>query len=524
MKAVLIGLILCISLFGNAQTTVENVLDMKTAKQSGAIYEDEKLIGYYTFFFKEKSDKKNSIYEIGVYDDNFTLKKSFEVKRAKNTMLINTLFNGTTFLFSFYDYTEGYEAVTFDKSGKQLGTFKMTVKDMKKSKMAIGSISFYTLNSKGFLQTISKKNKKYGFQVLAIDNTMKKTWEMSSNVTSPLNEYAIVNSIGDKYITLNTGTYKKAMSAKNRTSNYIALNIETGKKEFDYKFNLEKEEANKIYLKNVFNEKDKSLTFVGEYFKPGANMFGVKSLGIFVQKIDQTGKQSFYKEYKWKGDLDKFKMAKVDEEDKKDAEKPFYTFFHEVVFGENGHMYLIGEQFKKQVSASAIAGKVAMTLLSAATGVSASSNASNFEIRLANMVVIELDETAKLVDFEMINKKKRSVALPDGAGINSAYNLGLYVNAMGEFDYEFTSKNKDKDQYNVVYIDSDRKEEDSKAKADLMVGIINIQGGVITTKRTAINSDAKYIWMSPAKPGYVTITEYYKKEKKVVFHLEPLTY
>ena len=321
MKSIFLGLILCISLFGNTQTTVENVLDIKTAKQSGAIYEDEKLIGYYTFFFKEKSDKKNSIYEIGVYDDNFTLKKSFEVKRAKNSMLVNTLFNGTTFLFSFTDLKEGFEAVTFDKSGKQLGSFKMSMKDMKKIKLS--SINFYTLNGKGFLQAINKKNKKLGYQLIAIDNTMKKTWEMSSSVTSPINEFATINSIGDKYITLNVGTYKKALSTKNRTSNYIALNIETGKNEFDYKFNTEKEEANKIYLKNVFNEKDKSLTFVGEFFKPGANMFTIKSLGIFVQKIDQTGKQTFYKEYKWKGDLDKFKMAKVDEEDKKDAEKSF---------------------------------------------------------------------------------------------------------------------------------------------------------------------------------------------------------
>jgi hypothetical protein len=522
IKLFVFSLLLFVGVAVQSQTTIENVLDIKYAKQSGAIYEEEKIIGYYTFFFKEKSDKKNSVYEVSVYDDNYVLKKSFEIKRAKNTFLANTQFNGTTFLFEFIDQETGLEIVTFDKSGKELAKLLYNVKEMKKMKMGITHLA---LNGKGFLQLKTQKNKKKStYQLILVDNTLKKTWEYASNANSNVNEALFIENVGDKYITANVSTFKKITSTKNRTSNYIALNIETGKKEFDFKFDTDKETANKLYLRNVFNENDKSLTFVGEFYKPGSNMYGTKSLGVFVQKLDASGKQSQYKEYKWKGDLDKFKMAKVDEEDKKDAEKPYYTFIHDVIFSKNGHLFLVGEQFKKQVSAKAVASKVALSVLAAATGVNASSNVSNFEVRLANMIVIELDETSKLVDFEMINKKKRSVLLPNGAGIQSSTMLGFIVKSMNEFDYEFTSRNKEKDKYSVLYFDSDKKEFDSKVKADIMLGIININEGILSYNKAPYSSNATKIWVSPAKPGYVTITEYFRKEKKLVYHLEPLSY
>jgi hypothetical protein len=102
--------------------------------------------------------------------------------------------------------------------------------------------------------------------------------------------------------------------------------------------------------------------------------------------------------------------------------------------------------------------------------------------------------------------------------------LGFIVKSMNEFDYEFTSRNKEKDKYSVLYFDSDKKEFDSKVKADIMLGIININEGILSYNKAPYSSNATKIWVSPAKPGYVTITEYFRKEKKLVYHLEPLSY
>ena len=53
-----------------------------------------------------------------------------------------------------------------------------------------------------------------------------------------------------------------------------------------------------------------------------------------------------------------------------------------------------------------------------------------------------------------------------------------------------------------------------------MLGIITINGGEVTSTRQPINSDAKRVWFSPAKAGYIAVGEYFRKEKKIVTHLE----
>src|SRR3989338_1688770 len=137
----------------------------------------------------------------------------------------------------------------------------------------------------------------------------------------------------------------------------------------------------------------------------------------------------------------------------------------------DGRLYLVVGQYRKQLSA----GGTAMNVLAAAAG--GSSDASNFEILVGNMVVIEFDATNKMTGYDLISKRKTSVLLPAGAGFWNTAFLGYYINSMGSFDYAFTSSDKKSDRYSVVYIDANRKEEKGATKSDLMVGVIQIDGG-----------------------------------------------
>ncbi len=55
-----------------------------------------------------------------------------------------------------------------------------------------------------------------------------------------------------------------------------------------------------------------------------------------------------------------------------------------------------------------------------------------------------------------------------------------------------------------------------------MLGSINVVGGKIENNRFPINSEAKYMWVQKAKPGYVMIREYYKKQRTVKLRLEKI--
>ena len=57
-----------------------------------------------------------------------------------------------------------------------------------------------------------------------------------------------------------------------------------------------------------------------------------------------------------------------------------------------------------------------------------------------------------------------------------------------------------------------------------MVGVISIKAGKVTESRIPINCESKDWWIQPGKPGYISVSEYYRKEKKSDMRLEKLTY
>lgn len=526
LKLTMCSLFLSIGLMGYSQTTsITNVLNLKSAKNSGEIIENQKLVGYYVFYFKEKNDKATCTYEVNLYDDNFKLKKSFEISRPKNTVLLETVFNGTTFLLYFYDRKTGCELITLDKTGKQIGSVAVTQKELStfEEQRILTSISqnsenvsVYPLGKDGYVRQTYPKNKKLGYEIVGYDNNMKQLWKIASAEDSKMIETIEISEVSEKFITA-TIYRKKSMLTKEVEAACVIIDAKSGKKIAEVALGSD-EKGRLSLLKSVYIEADENFLIIGEFYKPNDDIAKDKSQGIYIQKLSESGSEISMKQFKWKGDIDKYKQANISEEDRKDAEKPFYIFFHDVIISQTGHLFLIGEQYRKQVSATAIAGKLAVAALGG------TSDASNFEIQVGNMVVIELDEKINMINYDLIQKRKTSVILPSGAAYWSTAYLGYYINARGQFDYSFTSRDKGNDKYTVVFTDYNRKEDKSKAKADCMLGVINISKGVKTNSRVPINTDAKYWWLQSAKPGYVAIGEYYKKEQKMNFRLEPLSY
>ena len=137
----------------------------------------------------------------------------------------------------------------------------------------------------------------------------------------------------------------------------------------------------------------------------------------------------------------------------------------------------------------------------------------------------ELNEKKELVDFKIVPKRSTSVILPQGMGLVSTSVLGYYLKSLGSFDYSFTSNNVEKDVFDIVYIDANRKEsKDSKTKSDLMIGLLSIRNGKLTENRIPINCESKSFWLQPAKPGFISVSEYFRKEKKIEMRLEQLSY
>lgn len=524
VNLVLFSLLFSMLTLNAQEASVPNVLNIKSAQQSGEIMENRKIVGYYIFYLKEKVDKKNNAYVIDLFDDNYNKTKSIDITRPKSSILVQLAYNGEVFLLHFFDNKLGYEFATFDRSGKQTGSNKIDKKSIAKSDLMQISMtvnagneyqSIFPNGNKGFVRTTMVDNKKTGYEIVSIDNNAKITWSYKSNVSSTSIETISINDINNNILAASIFKKKNALS-KEIQMYCLLLNTSTGKLISEIPMGDEASGFRSL-LKTTYNEQSNSLILVGEFYKPNDDIVKDKSLGIFIQELDLEGNEKKIKEYKWKGQIDKFKLE-LDPDDKK-AEKPFYAFFHDIIISKNGQIFLIGEQFKKQVSASGVASGIA------AAALGGNSNTAAFEVRVENMIVIEFNNKFDLIDFKSIPKKKTTILLPQGSGLLSTTQLGYMVKYYGGFDYSFTSRDAENDKFEVVYIDANRKEnEDSKGKSDLMLGVITIKNGKKEATRVPINSDAKSWWVQPAKTGFISVIEYYRKEKRLDMRLEQLSY
>jgi hypothetical protein len=502
----------------NAQTTtISNVLNMKSAKQSGNILENDKIVGYYVFYFKEKISKTISAYEVELFDDNYNSVKTFEIERPKKSMMLQMAYNQEMFLLSFYDQKTGFEFITYNREGEVQGVKKIHADDMdRKALSRKGLGSFHAKGKTGFVRT-------WGNEIIGYNNDMEEEWSYEAEVIGKKGITTTgITSITDDFI-IASAFKKKSLMTKKLDIDVLLIDANSG----DFIRTLEMGSADtgkKSVLRADFVKKTGKILIVGEYFKPGDDMLKDISEGLFIQELDKSGEVSKTETYSWKNDVDQFKNDQLSEEEKEELKKRFSLMFHDVIIGENGHVYMVAEQFKKQVSALGVAGK----LLSSASG-NVQSNAALFEVRIGNMVMLEFDGNYKLLEFKVVSKKKRTVMLDEGAGFYGAAFLGHMVNAAGGFDYIFTSRDKENDTYDIVYTDLDRKEEGDKkkgksVKADRMLGVIRIAEGAMDANRVAINTDAKYWWLRSAKPGYISIFEYSRKEKELTIRLEQISY
>ncbi len=101
---------------------------------------------------------------------------------------------------------------------------------------------------------------------------------------------------------------------------------------------------------------------------------------------------------------------------------------------------------------------------------------------------------------------------------NSQHAIALYLKAMGAFDYDFTTGEKDNSTFEVCYSDRVRT---SEYKGQTF-NAIRYNGQKFSVDKIELKSKASTLKVFPAKAGSVMIMEYFKKDKRLEFRLEKL--
>lgn len=502
--------------------TKTGVLSMKL-RNSGAIIQDDQVRGYYFFYNQEKQDRKNNNYLLTVTDENLREINSINIVRPTTYTLVEGSFNGDAFGFMFYDSRgKSVELIAYDRTLKQTGS---TVKRLS-SKIALAALNQVSLGNQasqsylvpvspnGFLYYGIKDGNKYHYEVEFYDNAMKRKWMNQATVNA--NVELASEAFQDGGYVGSLIARKKSASAKDIDFDLLVQDAESGAVMF--RIPVATDQYN-VSLSDVYFDKNKQgFVIFGEYYNKTDKELKDQSQGFITLELDMQGKIKAQKINSWATEISQ--VTPINERGKFDGLKA-NILFHNTIRTNDGQIFVIGEQYKKVASAAGIANQVLNIAAAAATGYYSSSTAA-VQLNVYNMVIFQFNPDFTVNKVHVFEKDKNVVMLPAGAGYSSSKMLSYYAKAIGGFDYVFSQVSSDRETFAVAYINYDR-EKGQKGK-NVLGSVVYTPERTFFTDKLVMNRKSTDYYVFRAKEGYVMVTEYFKKERRLESRLEKINY
>lgn len=477
-------------------------------RNSGTITQGSEVKGYYYFYTEDKVDRKTNEYRIRIVDANLKEVTNELITAASTLYLSEGIFNGENLMLKFIDFkNEKIEFRIYDSNGKFFKRIE-TLSSKKElqtyqTSMVLGEFlegTLFSVPGVGFLSIKPDKEKKMGYEIKLFDKDRGFAgWTYESNNTSGYEAADFVACDGNTLIV--QVLRAKGFMYKDFDTYLIGIDIKSGKKKFENK--LFKSPYNLQMVNGIVDEEGNFFLF-GQFTEQGDNAMKDNSLGFCGMKLDTTGKAIFTKLVFWDKDVSNF--LPVNEKGKiKDVG---YVFFHQIVKTADGRVFAIGEQYKKAVSGLGVAANL---LYGGNSGV------SNFKVVVADMMIFEFSPDFNLEGVSVFEKGKSNVSLPAGYGVNNAQTLATMLKLFGAFDYSYTQIPNDRSKFTVCLQDW---EKEKGEKGRMTFKSITQNGDEYVTDKIDMITEASLLRVLPAKQGYVLITEYFRKGKRMDMRLE----
>jgi len=512
--------LLLVLIAGCLQLQAQNKISFENVRQtyirnSGQIMDGEELKGYFTFYVTDKKDRHTNSYAIQILDNNINKVKEIEFEDDKDIRVLESSYNGNSIMFLFYNSKEKtLEYRTYGFDGKIKSTYTKELSN--RTKWLIESTyggkseegqneAIFSVGNLGFTTVIPvKEGKYYSYEVNFFFTDRNKQWtfeaaeEQEDKIAS-----AIYLGATDSLVIYEVSKQKKMMSNQAHIW-LLGLNIYTGKKQFE--ISTEAEDY-KFFPMNIVPLKGKSeFMLLGTYFEPDSKIAKDASLGLASWKFNTAGKVLSKKYNSWDGPIGKF----LPTDSKGRVNDVGYIYFHRVLQMEDGKIFAVGEGYKKVVSGFG----VAAAILSGGRDMN-----DLMKLKITDMVMLQFDEQFDIKDAKVYEKNSNSLDVFAYSTYMSPHTMALMAKAFGGFDYDFTQTDKEHTRFSVGYSDYVRGDD---YKGLTFNTISYIDSKITTDKINLPNNKAKWMRLFPAKPGFIMIMEYFKKEKRLDVRLEKL--
>lgn len=487
-----------IALSGMAQTRSKANVKTVKLRDSGAIIQNGAVKGYFSFLNLEKQDKKNNNYELSITDENLREIGAVTITRPNSYLVVDASFNGTSFGFLFFDTkTRTLELISYDKNLKEGGKINKKLEN----KYAAASYNYMAqghepmqafllaVPDKGFVYYGIKEDSKCDFEIEFYDNSMKKVWTSFA----PQDKYDFENAAeafqNEEYIGSVVIRRTSVMDLDFEVE-LMVQSVADGKMLFRVPLSTSKY---KVALADIsFDKVKQQFVLFGEYFNKSENIIKDDSQGFISLSFDMKGKVVSEKTNSW-ADI----TAKVEAKDKAKFEKTS-LLFHDFIRTSDGEVFAIGEQYKK--------GGTIMTP----------------KVNVFNMAIFQFDANFGIRKVHIFEKDKNTTDLPPGMLITSSKLLSYIAKSNGGFDYIFTQPSKDNGTFVVNYINYDRVK-GQKGKNQLG-SIVYTPEKTFTTDKIDLSRKSIRYYVYRAKQGYVMVSEYDEKLKKIDSRLEKINF
>ncbi len=485
----------------NAQSMkIEDVLKLNL-RQSGTITNAGKVEGHYIFYSSGKAKKGEKNFILRILDTELNKVIDKKITLDKNIILINGVSNGRSLAFRFFDprerllITKGY-----DFKGNQLFNKKLELKKGMEQETILANDMFFkelglvSVPEFGYLQINPLKDKKLTYSMNFIsDDKSVKSFSKLGNVDRWQNATNICTS-GDVVVNL-IMSREKLFKTKDIDMHIQGVNIKTGKKLFTT--SLKSLKYNTMIVNGEPSPDGENIILYGLNFPKGEKITS-KPKGMIKFVMNKKGEVLESYPFDWKG-----KSIKLDKD-----EEAGNLFVHDFILGKNGNTFLIAEQLNVNVGAS-IAGSILSTAVGGTQGV-------NFAID--DIIVIELDKEFKFINAEIIEKQKNGYMM-EGIPMGGIHSLGLIARGRGYFDYAYNQVTDE--GFMIAFVNYER---EKGKKNGLVFGGATYTDGTYTIDKIDISNKGVSTRILQAKPGYVILMDYIRKEKTLEMRLEKINF
>ncbi len=478
-------------------------------RSTGSILQRGEVKGYYYFYNLEKKDRKTNNYLLSVSDENLREVNSVTITRPSNYLLVESTYNGEAFLFMFFDpKSKSTELIAYDNTLKQTG---QKVQQIQSQSMynVYQSLSLGGSAQQRYMVPVEEKGFiKYGEgSIEFFDNNLNLVWSSrskSANAATPSEGFQSNQLIG---------SIVASVSGKSVFYDLLVNDAITGALNFQATMTTDQYSISPSDVS--YDSVSQRIVAFGEYFNKNDKQLKAQSLGFCYLILDLQGKVVDTKILSW---ADISQKAPVNKEGKFDGVNS-NILFHDFVRTADGQIFAIGEQYKKTASVAGIGLQALSILTAATTGYYYGSRASSVQMNIYNMVIFQFNADYSLEKVHIFEKNASQLMLPAGSMYTSTKLLSYYVKAIGGFDFRFSQEFPGKETFAVVYVDADK----GSQKA-ILGSIVYTPEKVFSVDKMRFDRRSQEFAVMRAKPGYVLIAEYFKKEKKFDMRLEKINY